>query len=64
MFRSRTLTNRAVYKGWSGLTTTVQLDASIEPLKNEANRLIVGFHKAMVDIGGIKVTFPHLQRFR
>lgn len=61
---SRTLTNRAVYKGWSGLTTTVQLDAVIEPLKDQANRLAVGFRKAVVSVGGMKVTFPHLQRFR
>lgn len=62
--KERTLTNRAVYKGWSGFTTVVQLDACIEPLKEKANRLMVGFHKAMVNVGGIKVTFPHLQRFR
>lgn len=60
----RTLINRAVYKGWSGFTTTVQLDACIEPLKDQANRLVVGFRKAMVNVGGIKVTFPHLRRFR
>lgn len=60
----RTLTNRAVYKGWSGFTTTVQLDAVIEPLKDQANRLAVGFHKAIVNVAGMKVTFPHLQRFR
>lgn len=62
--KKKTLTNRAVYKGWSGFTTVVQLDAAIEPLKDQANKLIVGFHKAMVNVGGIKVTFPHLQRFR
>ncbi|CAM9680203.1 unnamed protein product [Ectocarpus fasciculatus] len=61
--KARTLTNRAVYKGWSGFTTTVQLDAVIEPLKDEANRLVVGFRKAIVNVGGMKVTFPHLQRF-
>lgn len=61
---SRTLTNRAVYKGWSGFTTTVQLDAVIEPLQDQANRLAVGFHKAIVNVAGMKVTFPHLQRFR
>ncbi len=53
-----------MYKGWSGLTTTVQLDAVIEPLKDQANRLAVGFRKAVVTVGGMKVTFPHLQRFR
>lgn len=63
-FGFRTLTNRAVYKGWSGFTTTVQLDAVIEPLKDQANRLAVGFHKAIVNVAGMKVTFPHLQRFR
>lgn len=63
-FGSRTLTNRAVYKGWSGFTTTVQLDAVIEPLTEQANRLAVGFHKAIVNVAGMKVTFPHLQRFR
>ncbi|CBN75826.1 Rieske (2Fe-2S) domain protein [Ectocarpus siliculosus] len=61
--KARTLTNRAVYKGWSGFTTTVQLDAVIEPLKDEASRLMVGFRKAIVNVGGMKVTFPHLQRF-
>eukprot|EP00752_Nemacystus_decipiens_P011133 g9893.t1 len=61
--KARTLTNRAVYKGWSGFTTTVQLDAVIEPLKDEANRLAVDFHKAIVNVAGMKVTFPHLQRF-
>ncbi|CAM9515384.1 unnamed protein product, partial [Hapterophycus canaliculatus] len=61
--KARTLTNRAVYKGWSGFTTTVQLDAVIEPLKDQGNRLLVGFHKAIVNVGGMKVTFPHLQRF-
>lgn len=53
-----------MYKGWSGFTTTVQLDAVIEPLKDQGNRLAVDFHKAIVNVGGMKVTFPHLQRFR
>eukprot|EP00903_Cladosiphon_okamuranus_P007084 g6884.t1 len=61
--KARTLTNRAVYKGWSGFTTTVQLDAVIEPLQDQANRLAVGFHKAIVNVAGMRVTFPHLQRF-
>lgn len=60
----RTLSNRAVYKGWSGFTTVVQLDAVIEPTAEKINRLVVDFHKAMVDVGGIRITFPHLKRFR
>ncbi|CAM9442096.1 unnamed protein product [Phaeothamnion confervicola] len=57
------LTNRATYKGWMGFTTTVELDAIIKPLEERANRFMVQFRQAVVDIGGQRFKFPHLGRF-
>ncbi|CAM9145448.1 unnamed protein product [Chrysoparadoxa australica] len=57
------LTNKAEYKGWSGLTSSVQLDAIIKPLEERANRVMIEFHRAIVQVGGIKMTFPHIGRF-
>jgi PAP_fibrillin len=59
----QTLTNRATYKGWNGLKTTVQLVAMFQQCEESANRLLVEFKEAMVDVGGLKLSFPHMGRF-
>jgi PAP_fibrillin len=60
---TQTLTNRATYKGWNGLKTTVQLVAMFQQCEESANRLLVEFKEAMVDVGGLKLSFPHMGRF-
>ncbi|KAG5183593.1 hypothetical protein JKP88DRAFT_277604 [Tribonema minus] len=60
---SQIISNRASYRGWSGLRTTVQLDAIFKACEENANRLLIEFRRAAVDIGGLKLSFPHLSRF-
>jgi hypothetical protein len=53
-----TLSNRAAFRGWYGAPTVVQLDAIFKECEEKANRVMVYFQKAMLKVGGLKLSFP------